>query len=151
LALNSPEGCKVHTLDLPPGTEPVLRTGGTDSIHIGLNKERKRYVWEGTDADRAANVVSDQIVLLGQSSKTADRPNHPMRLVVVKIKPHVSKGKYKGGSTGVDSDGFLRIADQDWRRCVGEIGIGLEVTQTNLRVFRCAEKVDSVGAPFPDA
>ncbi len=62
-----------------------------------------------TDADRAANVLSDQIVLLGQASKVADRPNHPMRLVVVKIKPHISKGKYKGGSTGVDSDGFLRI------------------------------------------
>ena len=63
-----------------------------------------------TDADRAENVLSDQIVLLGQSGKPADRPNHPMRLVIVKIKPHVSKGKYAGGSTGVDSDGFLRIA-----------------------------------------
>ena len=62
-----------------------------------------------TDADRAASVLSDQVVLLGQS-KAADRPNPPMRLVVVKIKPHVSKGKYKGGSSGVDSDGFLRIA-----------------------------------------
>jgi len=63
-----------------------------------------------TDADRAANVLSDQIVLLGQSSKATDRPNHTMRLVIVKIKPHLSKGKYKGGSSGVDSDGFLRIA-----------------------------------------
>ena len=62
------------------------------------------------DADRAANVLSDQIVRFGKSSKVADRPNHTMRLVIVKIKPHVSKGKYKGGSTGVDSDGFLRIA-----------------------------------------
>jgi hypothetical protein len=62
-----------------------------------------------TDADRAENVLSDQIVLLGQSGKSADRPNHPTRLVIVKIKPHVSKGKYAGGSTGVDSDGFLRI------------------------------------------
>ena len=33
-----------------------------------------------------------------------------MRLVVDKIRPHVSGGKYKGGSSGVDSDGFLRIA-----------------------------------------
>ena len=33
-----------------------------------------------------------------------------MRLVLVKIRPHVSKGKYKGGSSGVDSDGILRIA-----------------------------------------
>ena len=62
-----------------------------------------------TDADREANVLSDQIVLLGQSGKPADRPNHPTRLVIVKIKPHVSKGKYAGGSTGVESDGFLRI------------------------------------------
>ena len=38
------------------------------------------------------------------------RPDHPMRLVVVKIRPHVSGGKYKGGSSGVDSDDFLRIA-----------------------------------------
>ena len=38
------------------------------------------------------------------------RPDHPMRLVVVKIRPHVSGGKYKGGSSGVDRDGFLRIA-----------------------------------------
>jgi hypothetical protein len=63
-----------------------------------------------SDADRGANVLSDQIVLFGQSSKAVDRPNHPMRLVIVKIRPHVTKGKYKGGSTGVDSDGFLRLA-----------------------------------------
>jgi DDE family transposase len=63
-----------------------------------------------TEADRAANVLSDQIVSFGQGSKKSDRPNHTLRLVLVKIKPHVSKGKYKGGSSGVDSDGFLRIA-----------------------------------------
>ena len=63
-----------------------------------------------TDADRAANVLSDQLVLLGQSSKKNDRPDHNMRLVIVKIKPHVSAGKYQGGSSGVDSDGHLRIA-----------------------------------------
>ena len=63
-----------------------------------------------TEADRAANVLSDQIVLLGQSGKAADRPNHTLRLLQVQIKPHVSQGKYKGGSSGVDSDGLLRIA-----------------------------------------
>ena len=62
-------------------------------------------------ADRAANVLSDQIVRFGQSGhKATDRPNHTLRLVLVSIKPHVSKGKYKGGSSGVDSDGILRIA-----------------------------------------
>ena len=71
-----------------------------------------------TDADRAANVLSDQIVRFGKSgNKATDRPNHTMRLVLVKIKPHVSKGKRcslegktGGGSSGVDSDGILRIA-----------------------------------------
>ena len=33
-----------------------------------------------------------------------------MRLVIVKIQPQFSKGKYKGGSSGIDSDGLLRIA-----------------------------------------
>jgi hypothetical protein len=63
-----------------------------------------------TEADRAANVLSDQVVRLGSSGKAADRPDHAVRLVIVKIKPHLSKGKYKGGSSGVDSDGLLRIA-----------------------------------------
>ena len=63
-----------------------------------------------TDADRAANVLSDQIVSLGQSSKKSDRPNHSIRLVIIQIKPHLSAGKYGGGSSGVDSDGHLRIA-----------------------------------------
>jgi IS4 transposase len=63
-----------------------------------------------SEADRAAEVLSDQLVELGQSSKEDRRPDHAIRLVIVKIKPHKSKGKYKGGSTGVDSDGFLRIA-----------------------------------------
>ena len=64
-----------------------------------------------TEADRAANVLSDQIVRFGKSgNKATDQPNHTLRLVLVKIRPHVSKGKYKGGSSGVDSDGILRIA-----------------------------------------
>ena len=64
-----------------------------------------------TDADRAENVLSDQVVTFGNPTNNVTSPiNHPIRLVIVKIKPHVSKGKYKGGSSGVDSDGLLRIA-----------------------------------------
>lgn len=64
-----------------------------------------------TDADRAENVLSHQIVTFGNPTNNVTRPiNHPIRLVIVKIKPHVSKGKYQGGSSGVDSDGLLRIA-----------------------------------------
>lgn len=63
-----------------------------------------------TDADRALNVVSDEVVELGRSSKEEARPNHAIRLIVVRTTPHTSRGKYRGGSTGPGSDGFLRIA-----------------------------------------
>jgi len=63
-----------------------------------------------TAADRAAGVLSDQIVSIGQSGKASSRPDHQIRLVCVKCSPHTSRGKYKGTSTGPDSDGVLRIA-----------------------------------------
>jgi len=63
-----------------------------------------------TEADRALNVLSDQIVVLGQSGKADARPDHKMRLITVRISPHTSRGKYRGGSTGPGSDGSLRIA-----------------------------------------
>jgi hypothetical protein len=63
-----------------------------------------------TDADRAAGILSDQIVRLGQTGKTDSRPDHTIRLICVKCSPHTSRGKYAGGSSGVDSDGILRIA-----------------------------------------
>jgi hypothetical protein len=61
-----------------------------------------------TDADRAAGVLSDQVVRF--NGKAEARPDHPVRLVCVKCSPHTSRGKYRGGSSGVDSDGILRIA-----------------------------------------
>ena len=63
-----------------------------------------------TDADRAAGVLSDQIVRLGQSGKKDTRPDHKIRLICVKCSPHTTRGKNKSGSCGVDSDGILRIA-----------------------------------------
>jgi DDE family transposase len=63
-----------------------------------------------TDADRALNVMTDQRVTLGQSSKPDARPDHPLRLLTVRTTPHMHRGKYKGGSTGPGSDGILRIA-----------------------------------------
>jgi hypothetical protein len=65
---------------------------------------------ELTGADQAAGVLSDQIVNIGQSGKANARPDHKIRLVCVKCSPHTSRGKYKGTSTGPDSDGVLRIA-----------------------------------------
>lgn len=62
-----------------------------------------------TEADRAARVLSDQLISLG-SDNAKGKPNHPVRLVVIKAKPHKSKGKPGTGSTGQNCDGFLRIA-----------------------------------------
>lgn len=62
---------------------------------------------ELTDADRAANVLSDQIVQFG-TDNTTTTPNHPVRLVIVKIKPHDSR-RSKNGVSGPSSDGYLRI------------------------------------------
>lgn len=62
-----------------------------------------------TDADRAAGVLSDQIVRFS-NGKAGARPDHPIRLVCIATSPHTSRGKYRGGSTGPDSDGILRVA-----------------------------------------
>lgn len=69
-----------------------------------------------SEADRAAGVIGDQIVLLGQDRKPGERPDHPVRLVCVTATPHVKRanGKTKtqthGGTAGAPSDGVLRIA-----------------------------------------
>lgn len=56
------------------------------------------------------DVLSDQIVNIGRSGKAAARPDHTIRMIVVKTSPHINRGKYRGGSTGAGSDGQLRIA-----------------------------------------
>jgi IS4 transposase len=63
-----------------------------------------------TDADRALNVLSDQLVSIGKSGNADARPDHPIRLITLRTSPHTSRGKYRGGSTGPGSDGILRIA-----------------------------------------
>jgi hypothetical protein len=54
-----------------------------------------------TQEDKDAGVISDQIVLLGEDRKGADRPNHPIRLICVTCTPHVkranSKTKFRTG------------------------------------------------------
>lgn len=63
-----------------------------------------------SEEDKAAGVISDQIVRMGMGSKPGVRPDHPLRLVCVKTTPHAKRGKAAGGSSGPPSDGVLRIA-----------------------------------------
>src|SRR5258707_3708087 len=54
----------------------------------------------------------------------------------------------RGGCVG---DGFLRVAHQHGRSCVGEIGIRFQVAQANLGVLGGAEEIHAVSPPFPYA
>jgi hypothetical protein len=53
-----------------------------------------------SEADRAAGVIRDAIVKLGETSKADARPDPQIRLVIVETKPHVKRGKSNSGSTG---------------------------------------------------
>jgi hypothetical protein len=61
------------------------------------------------DDARRDDIMSDEIVRFS-NGKADDRPDHALRVVCVRINPHTARGKYRGGSSGVDSDGILRIA-----------------------------------------
>lgn len=63
-----------------------------------------------SDADRAANVLSDQIVTLGQKQSGRAMPDHLVRLVMVKTTPHEKRSNRKGNTGAGPSDGQLRIA-----------------------------------------
>jgi len=63
MALNTPDDCKIYTLDLPPDVSPALPTTVTDSSHVGMHAQRKRYVWD--DAQVAHKIQT----LSGDSAK----------------------------------------------------------------------------------
>ena len=65
---------------------------------------------EFSTADLAAGVLSDEVVLLGQTTRANARPDHPVRLVTIAATPHTSRGKHRPGSTGPSCDGKLRLA-----------------------------------------
>ena len=58
---------------------------------------------------RRADILFDGIVQLGLSSNADKRPDHPVRLILIKTNPHTQRGKPSGGKTGPPSDGVLRI------------------------------------------
>jgi DDE family transposase len=58
---------------------------------------------------KAAGVLRDFVVRMG-STKGDGRPDHLVRVVMVKTTPHTKRGGRKGGTAGPSSDGILRIA-----------------------------------------
>jgi Transposase DDE domain len=63
-----------------------------------------------SDEAISAGVLSDQMVRLGQSKRPTARPDHPLRLVMVRIEPHEKRSNRKGNTGAGPSDGILRIA-----------------------------------------
>ncbi len=72
-----------------------------DNSSYGPEEER-----DVDEAARQAGVVRDTIAIIGHDRKGPDKPNHKIRIVVIKTTPHERRGK----SRGHDSDGYLRIA-----------------------------------------
>jgi hypothetical protein len=58
----------------------------------------------------AAGVLRDVVVNLGASCKADARPDHRVRVVLIRTTPHTKRGGRKGGTAGPSSDGVLRIA-----------------------------------------
>lgn len=63
---------------------------------------------ELSEADRAAHVLSDEMIQLG-SAHAKSKPNHPVRLIQIEIEPHQKRTRYGGKKTGRSCDGVLRI------------------------------------------
>jgi hypothetical protein len=63
------------------------------------------HVNDLTEADRAANVISDEIVEVGWKSRQRTRPDHPVRLICLEANQHES---YRG-MQGPHCDGVLRL------------------------------------------
>ena len=60
-----------------------------------------------TEADLAAGVVRDAAVTMGLSSKPQDKPNHPMRVVVIEAEPHHKRGGRRGRTAGPGNKGTV--------------------------------------------
>jgi len=93
-----------------PDADDLTKRGRSHCCRIRNNSSYDvERATELTDADRAAGVVSDEVVVFGRS-KGQTTPDHPVRIVTMKATPHSSRGKRGGGSTGPNCDGSLRIA-----------------------------------------
>jgi hypothetical protein len=83
------------------GSDYVIRIPDDDKLNV--SSENKL-----TQDDMAKNIVSDQIVTFGNEKSRCVLPDHPTRVVIVKVKPHDSRRR-KNAQSGPSSDGFLRI------------------------------------------
>jgi hypothetical protein len=92
-----------------------------------------------TEEAKQAGVIFDGIVELGATSKAEKRPNHPIRLILIKTNPHTQRGKQPGGKTGPPSDGILRIVTNGpHRQTATPPGLAHGLSPSTRGSLRCA-------------
>ena len=72
---------------------------------------RDNSVWSVVEAryrndDAGLDEISDEVI----EFKSGSNLNHKVRVICIRINPHKTRGRAGSGSSGVDSDGVLRIA-----------------------------------------
>jgi hypothetical protein len=58
----------------------------------------------------ADGVIRDAVVRMGLGSKPREKPDHPMRLLVIEAKPHEKRGGRRGKTAGPGNQGTIVIA-----------------------------------------
>ena len=87
----------------------IVRAGSSYVCRIRDNSNLTDVAEEHplSEAARRAQVIGDKVVRLGYKDQ---RPDHPVRVVLVRATPHKKTGGRKGGTAGPSCDGILRIA-----------------------------------------
>jgi hypothetical protein len=90
----------------------IVAAGSSYVCRIRDNSNLEDVVEERpiSEEAKAAGVLRDIVAKLGGQNKAHERPNHAVRVVMVKTTPHTKRGGRKGGTAGPPSDGILRIA-----------------------------------------
>lgn len=60
-----------------------------------------------SEGDLAAGVVRDALVTMGLNSKPQDKPDHPLRVVIIEAEPHEKRGGRKGKTAGPGNKGTI--------------------------------------------
>ncbi len=79
-------------------------------VRDNLNLEQVVEQRPVSAAAQQQGVLGDMVVTLGKNWSKRARPDHPVRVVLVQVKPHQRTSGRRGGSAGPASDGILRIA-----------------------------------------
>lgn len=90
----------------------IVAAGSSYVCRIRDNSNLSRVVEERpvSAAAQQAGVLGDRVVKLGQKKKRSERPDHPVRVILIQTTPHKRTGRPQGGTAGPASDGILRIA-----------------------------------------